>query len=109
MTTPTNKKPQVPDTTDKKWATFTYFNPKVRKITNTFKDTRLYIAFRPTNTIFKYTKEISMMQKDLEESGIYEILCHTRVLKYEGQTSRDLTTRFSELQSKISICTTHTE
>lgn len=27
------KKPEVPETTDKKWATFTSFNPKVRKIT----------------------------------------------------------------------------
>jgi hypothetical protein len=37
-----------------------------------------------------------MMQKDLEKSGIYEILCHTCGLRYVGQTLRDLITRFSE-------------
>jgi hypothetical protein len=68
----------------------------VRKITNIFKNTQLHISFCPTNTILKYTKEIGMMQKDLEKSGIYEILCHTCGLKYVGQTSRDLITRFSE-------------
>jgi hypothetical protein len=38
-------KRKKPDTTNKKWATFIYFNPKVRIITNIFKDTQLRTAF----------------------------------------------------------------
>jgi hypothetical protein len=74
----------------KKWATFTYFNPNVRKITNMFRDTQLRIPLRPNNTISKYMTEINTLQKDLEKNGIYEIICLTCGLKYVGQTSRDL-------------------
>jgi hypothetical protein len=34
---------------NKKWVTFTYHGPSVRKGTNLFKHTNLKIAFRPTN------------------------------------------------------------
>jgi hypothetical protein len=37
---------------NKKWVTFTYHGPSVRKVTNLFKHTNLKIAFRPTNTIY---------------------------------------------------------
>jgi hypothetical protein len=80
--------------TKKKWATFTYFNPSVRKINNIFWNK--CIAFRPTNTISKYMKEINTLQNELGKSGICKILCHTCGLKYVGQTSRDLTTCFYE-------------
>jgi hypothetical protein len=36
---------------NKKWATFTYHSPKVRKVTNLFKQTDIKIAFKSTNTI----------------------------------------------------------
>jgi hypothetical protein len=32
-----------------KWATFTYYSPKVRKITNLFKQTDIKIAFKKVN------------------------------------------------------------
>jgi len=38
-------------TEHKKWTTFTYFSPLIRKVTNLFKDTKLNIAFKTTNTI----------------------------------------------------------
>ena len=82
--------------TDKKSTTFTYFGPSIRTITNIFKGTQLNIAFRPTNTIGTYIKEYNIPQDDLSKSGIYEINCHTCDLKYIGQTSRDILTRFKE-------------
>ena len=91
---------QNPDSTkiqkEKKWTTFTYFGPSIRTITNIFKGTQLNIAFRPTNTIGTYIKEYNIPQDDLSKSGIYEINCHTCDLKYIGQTSRDILTRFKE-------------
>ena len=36
----------------KKWITFTYYGPTIRKIMNLFKHTNLQIAFRPTNTTY---------------------------------------------------------
>jgi len=41
---------------NKKWATFTYYSPKIRKLTNLFKHTNINIAFKNTNTIQQYTK-----------------------------------------------------
>jgi hypothetical protein len=37
------------DNISKKWATFTYHSPKIRKITNLFKQTNVNIAFRSAN------------------------------------------------------------
>jgi hypothetical protein len=61
-----------------------------------FKNMQICIAFRPTNTTSKYITELNTLENHLEKSGIYEILCHTRGLKYVGQTSRDLTTCFTK-------------
>jgi hypothetical protein len=36
---------------EKKWTTFTYYNPKIRKITNLFKLTDINIAFQSNNSI----------------------------------------------------------
>ena len=41
---------------NKKQATFTYYSPKIRKLTNLFKHTNTNISFKITNTIQKYTK-----------------------------------------------------
>jgi hypothetical protein len=45
------KDTQEHKTEHKKWTTFTYFCPLIRRITNLFKDTNINIAFRTTNTI----------------------------------------------------------
>jgi len=36
---------------NKKWLTFTYYSPKVRKITNLLRHTNIGIALKTTNTI----------------------------------------------------------
>jgi len=41
---------------NKKWATFLYYSPKIRKITNLFKHTNINIAFKNKNTVQQYTK-----------------------------------------------------
>jgi hypothetical protein len=38
------------------WTTFTYYSPKIRKITNLFKHTNIGIAFRNTTTLHQITK-----------------------------------------------------
>jgi hypothetical protein len=61
-----------------------------------FKNTKLHIAFRPTNTLSQYIMTTKPVTKDLHKSGVYEITCHTCNQKYVGQTSRDLHTWFVE-------------
>ena len=36
----------------KKWITFTYHSPLIRKVTNLFRNTEIHIAFKTTNTIY---------------------------------------------------------
>jgi hypothetical protein len=40
----------------KKWATFTYTSPQIRKITNVFKHTDINVAFKCHNTIAQLSK-----------------------------------------------------
>ena len=42
-----------PTTNTIRWATFTYYSPAIRKITNLFRNSNIRIAFRTTNTILK--------------------------------------------------------
>jgi hypothetical protein len=50
--TPTEKKQH-----DKKWTSFTYHTPSIRKITKLFKQTNVRITFRSTNTIHQKTRQ----------------------------------------------------
>jgi hypothetical protein len=45
-----------PDWLKKKWATFTYTSPQIRKVTNIFKHTDINITFKCYNTIAQLTK-----------------------------------------------------
>ena len=53
-----NKKKPLGDTQqitqgeDKKWITFTYHSPLIRKVTNLFKQTKLNIALKSTSTTY---------------------------------------------------------
>jgi len=47
--------------TRKKWVTFKYQSPLVRRINNMFKNTELNIAFKATNTIKKKQKKSSFV------------------------------------------------
>jgi hypothetical protein len=54
---------------NKKWVTFTYYSPKIRKLTNLFKHTN--IKHKNTNTIEQYTKPKTIdKNQDYNTSGI---------------------------------------
>jgi len=79
----------------KKWTTFTYHSPLVRKITNVFKNTNLNIAFKATNTASQLLR-INNLNGEYEKSGVYTITCPTCKKAYVGQTGRSLNARFKE-------------
>jgi len=85
------------DDNNKKWVTFTVYSPKIRKITNLFKQTNINIAFKSTNTIQQQTipQNYATIQY-YNKSGIYKLACKTCNNAYIGQTSRCLTQRFRE-------------
>jgi hypothetical protein len=82
---------------NKKRATFTYYSPKIRKLTNLFKHTNINTAFKNTNTIQQYTKpKMINKNQDYNTSGIYKLTCNTRKMSYIGQTSRNLYQTYRE-------------
>ena len=58
----------------KKWITFTYFSPIIRRITNQFKHSNLKIAHRTTNTI---QQQLTEKPTNTNPSGIYKLKCNT--------------------------------
>jgi len=57
---------------NKFWTTFNYYSPKIRKITNLFKNTNITIAFMTTTTIHQLVKPaIADQTLDHESSGIH--------------------------------------
>jgi hypothetical protein len=63
-----------------KWATFTYTSPRVRKITNLFKNTNVKVAFKSNNTIAQLTKPPTTTTSNpapYNKSGIYSLTCNT--------------------------------
>jgi len=99
LTSKQKKKPLLKDeqqTTqkeDKKWITFTYYSPLVRKVTNPLKKTDIIIAFRYTNTIHQ---QLSQKPDNTNPSGIYKIKCNTCNKAYIGQSGRLITVRHKE-------------
>jgi hypothetical protein len=78
---------------NKKWVTFTYHGPSVRKVTSLFKHTNLKIALRPTNTIYQ---QLSQKSNVTNRSGIYQLKCNMCKHSYIGQSDRPITTRYKE-------------
>jgi len=77
--------------------TFTYHSPKVRMITNLFKQTDIKIAFKSTNTLQQLIKPKAQdTTQEHDKSGIYKLTCKTCNKVYIGQTSRNLTIRYRE-------------
>jgi hypothetical protein len=83
---------------NKKWITFTYHSPLIRRVTNLFKQTNLNIAFRATNTI---QQRLTEKPAHKNPSGIYKLKCNTRNKAYIGQSGRSITVRQR-------TCTLHT-
>jgi hypothetical protein len=82
---------------NKKWAVFTYHSPKIRKITNLFRQTNIHIAYKSSNTIQQRTRpRIKNTTQDKDKSGIYNLTCKPCKKSYIGQTSRTLTIRHHE-------------
>ena len=84
---------QEPTETRKKWVTFTYHSPLIRRVTNLFKQTDLNIAFRATNTI---RQQISDKQTINNPCGVYRLKCNTCNKVYVGQSGRTITQRYKE-------------
>jgi hypothetical protein len=81
----------------KKWDTFTYYSPQIRKITNLFKHTDLKITFKNKNNILQLTKPRNNNKtQNYKLSGICTLTCKTCKRTYIGQTSRDLKQRYQE-------------
>jgi len=76
---------------------FTYYSPKIRKITNLFKNTNIGIAFKATTTLQQLLRPTTQIPtSEHERSGTYKITCNTCHKAYVGQTSRNLNLRFQE-------------
>jgi hypothetical protein len=77
--------------------------PKIRKLTNIFKQTNLNITYRATNTVAEQTRQKIQPEnnktdstQDHKKSGIYKITCRTCNQEYIGQTNRNIAIRYSE-------------
>ena len=86
-----------PDNKNRKWTTFTYISPQIRKVTNKFRNTKVRVAFKCHNTLGHLIK----LPKDHRTPphnkwGIYQLTCNTCKLSYAGQTSRSVSIRFQE-------------
>lgn len=81
----------------KKWITFEYHSPLIRKATNIFKNTDLRIAYRVSNTTQKLLQTHHHSNQDIyTNSGIYSLQCNTCNKQYVGQTGSNMTLRYSE-------------
>jgi len=101
LTRQDNGKQEQHKNNSRKWATFTYHSPLIRKVTNLFKNTDIRIAFRTTNTI---EQQLTQKTSDKNPSGIYEIKCDTCKKKYVGQSGRPITIRHKEHIRYIKNC-----
>ena len=88
---PHNTEPNIHN--GKKWVTFKYFSPIIRRITNLFKDTNLNIAFKPYNTI---RQQLTEKGDNNNPSGIYKLQCNTCKDVYIGQSGRAISICYKE-------------
>jgi hypothetical protein len=72
-----NKPPKKTELPTKKWITFTFHNPRVRKIINLFRNTNLKIAFKTNNSIQWILNIHERYYNQYSQNGIYRMICHT--------------------------------
>jgi hypothetical protein len=82
---------------EKKWATFTYFGPETRIITNLFRNTNIKIAYKTTDRIGHLLKPKNPPADIYNMSGIYQLQCSECPLKYIGQTGHTFKARYREI------------
>jgi len=80
---------------NKKWVTFTYFSPIVRRNTNLFKQSNLNIAFQATN-IIQQQQQLTEKQTNKNSSGIYKLVRNTCNNVYVGELGRSINVRHKE-------------
>ena len=71
----TNLNTQV-QSNDKKWAVFTFYSPRIRKITNMFRNTNLRISFRTSRSLLDIlnTRQHKDNNNIYAHSGIYGMI-----------------------------------
>ena len=70
------------------WTTFTYHSPKIRRITNLFRNTNVGIAFKATTTLKQLlTPTTEAQTSQHEKSGIYKITCKI-ILYYDARSKK---------------------
>jgi len=85
------------DSKNKKWVTFTYIYPQIRKVTNILRNSNIRRAYKCRNTIANLIKPPRDHHTPPHSKlGIYQLTCNTCNLSYVGQTSRSLSIRFQE-------------
>jgi hypothetical protein len=89
----TSSSTEQKEETMKKWVTFKYHSPLIRKVTNLFKQTELKIALRTTNTI---SQQLVKKPNLNNPSGIYKLICRTCNKAYVGQSGCSITLRQKE-------------
>jgi hypothetical protein len=80
-----------------KWAKFTYVDKQNRFITKPIKSTNVKIAFTTDNTSGKRLAiKQEIPQSRYDRSGVHQLTCPERKMKYTGQTGRSFKVRFQE-------------
>ena len=109
-----NQKQKLPTTTTqqpKKWVTFTYHSPAIRKITNLFKHTNFNIALRATNTIDRQSIKKSNLWNSEPMSARSTIammaLCSGDFKLHSGTSSIMPCQLFIELHALEWVCLVH--
>jgi predicted GIY-YIG superfamily endonuclease len=77
-------------------ATFTYFGPETRTVTNIFGNTNLKISYKTTNKSGHHLKPRVDSRDIYNQSGIHQLQCSECPLKYIGQTGRTFRVRYRE-------------
>jgi len=90
----TNKDKTNGKNKNKNWTTFTYYSPRIRKITNLFKHTNIGISSKSNNT--QDLTEPKLASNTQDKSGIYKLMCNTCQTLYIGQISRSLKQRYQK-------------
>ena len=97
-TIPTPPPIPTPPKIQRKWVTFTYTSPQIRKVTNIFKHTNIRITFTCNNTLARLSKPTNNTPPSTpyDKGGIYSLSCITCNNEYVGQTSHSLKLHYKE-------------
>ena len=78
---------------NKKWATFTYHSPQIRKPTNLFKHTNINIEFKAQTQYSTVQNQTPDKNQEYNMNRIYALTCNTCKMSYIGQAISNLKQR----------------